>query len=430
MNIKYFLPVLILLLSTSAIAEIEELKAITVTTATKTKKNIDGIAASVEVLTRKDIEKIGGESLKDIVNRIPGVQMQHSGGAGSSGQPKSVISIRGMNAKGTLTLIDGRRIATEFKKAYELNRIPASQIERIEVIKGPMSTLYGSDASGGVISIITKKPKKGKTEFDLGIRYGQNSDGDAGNKNINLGLRSNVGKLSYSFYTNQTSTDPYTQKERANVFVVAKNKADIKKPSENPITKDKIPDFYDNEDITYRDESDVFTYGARADYEISNNTVIGVDLNAFDEERAGSYIAAFSKSKYKNSKDKPIKLANVPINSKEDNQRLDVGVDFTSHINSDLTLMLRGYKSQYEKLSTSTSKKWQDLGFPNEAATFKEKMEIEIDIKTIEGTVNYLVNDKHLLTGGVEQRNEERDSFVFPGGTRKVEHNSAYLQDE
>jgi len=410
-------------------AENIDLGEITVTTATKTEKNIDGIAASVEVLTQKDIEKMGGESLKDIMRRIPGIHIQHSGGAGSSGQPDSAMSIRGINAKGTLILIDGRRIATEFKKARELNRIAASQIERIEVIKGPMSTLYGSDASGGVVNIITKKPKDGETEIDFGLRYGQNSDGDAANKNVNFGVKSSVGKARYSIYANHTDTDPYTQKERSDVYVFSKEKSKMKKPSKHPKTKKTIPDHY-TQDITYRDSKKITTYGARVDYDISDSTTVGFEFNAYDEEKIGTYFAAFSKSKFKNAKGKPIKLTNVPVDSHEDSSKLDLGFDVVSHINEDLTLTFRAYKSKFEKLSTSTTSKYKDLGFSNRAATYRKKIDVAADFLILETVANYALNDQHLVTFGVDRRVEDWDSNVFPGGTRTVTYNSVYVQDE
>ncbi|MCD4668299.1 MAG: TonB-dependent receptor [Sulfurimonas sp.] len=423
--------VLLTLLMSSSVYGAEDMKAIEVVSiATKTAKSIDGIAASIEVVTREDIDKIGGKSLKDIINRVPGVWMQHSGGPGSSGQAKSAISIRGINAKGTLVLIDGRRVATEFKKAYDLNRIPASQIERIEIIKGPMSTLYGSDAAGGVVNIITRKPKDGKTDINFGIQYGQNADGEGQKNDISLVLKSSIDKFKYSVYGNYATTKPYIQREDTNVYIAAKKPSDMKKPSQNPKTQGKVQDIYYDEDITFRDDSEIFTYGARVDYQIMNNTVIGAEFNAFNEKREGTYFAAFSKSNYKNNQNKPIKLTNLPINTKENNKRLDVGLDIVSHINDDLTLTLRGYQSKYKKFSTATSEKWEDLGFANEKATKATKMEIEIDIKTIEAMLNYALNESHLLTGGVEQRKEERDSFVFPDGIQKVEHKSVYLQDE
>lgn len=417
-----------LLLSSAVYAEdMKELEVVSI--ATKTAKSIDGISASVEVFTREDIEKVGGESLKDIINRMPGISMQYSGGAGSSGQPKSAISMRGINAKGTLILIDGRRVATEFKKAYDLNRIPASSIERVEIIKGPMSTLYGSDASGGVVNIITKKPKDGETEVDFGVRYGQNGDGDAQNTNVNLGIRSNFKKLRFSAYVNYTTTEPYTQNEDSSVYTVSKDKTKIKKPSQTGKLSGKVPDNY-NQDITLRDESDILTYGTRVEYEVLKGTVVGLEVNAFNEEREGTYFAAFSKSNYKNKKDKPIKLANVPIDSKEKNEKLDIGLDIVSHLNDDLALTLRAYNSQYTKESTGTSPKFKDLGYDSEVQTFKKKMAIDIDITSYEGMLNYALTDSHLLTTGFEYRDEERDSFVFKNGVQKVSYKSLYLQDE
>jgi MOSC domain-containing protein YiiM len=188
---------------------------VTISTATKTQKKIEGVAASVEVISEKEIQKMGAESLKDILNHTSGINVQYGTFPSASSKSKSSISLRGMGAKGTLFLIDGRRVGGEVANPYDLDRIPASQIEKIEIVKGPMSTLYGADATGGVINIITKKPKAGDTKVDLGVRYGQNSHGDDQNKNANLSIRGKEKALGYSFYVNQTSTTPYTQREVA-----------------------------------------------------------------------------------------------------------------------------------------------------------------------------------------------------------------------
>jgi outer membrane receptor for ferrienterochelin and colicins len=117
--------------------------------------------ASISVITKEDIERKNATSIADLLVDIPGVDVRN--GVGKTGGLN--VSIRGMNANDTLILIDGRRQTTAtndimpngFAEASTSFIPPLSAIERIEVIRGPMSTLYGSDAMGGVINIITKK---------------------------------------------------------------------------------------------------------------------------------------------------------------------------------------------------------------------------------------------------------------------------------
>lgn len=145
----------VLALSKSMYAD-TNLGEVLVTTATKTEKSIDGVTASILVITQEEIEKMGAESLKDIINKTAGLTVQYGTFPSASSKSKSSISIRGMSANGTLFLLDGRRLAGEVRNPYDLDRIPASSVERIEIVKGPMSSLYGADATGGIINIITK----------------------------------------------------------------------------------------------------------------------------------------------------------------------------------------------------------------------------------------------------------------------------------
>ncbi|MFA6788777.1 MAG: TonB-dependent receptor plug domain-containing protein, partial [Arcobacteraceae bacterium] len=193
------------------------LDEITITTATKTQKSIDGINASVDVITQKEIEQMGAQSLRDVLSKTNGITIQHGTFPSASSLSKGSVVLRGMGAKGTLILIDGRRVGGEVANPYDMDRIPASSIEKIEIVKGPMSTLYGADASGGVINILTKKATA-TPQTNFGLRYGQNGEGDDKNKNMNFDTRGKVNDLSYSLYVNQTLTTPYTQKESADVW--------------------------------------------------------------------------------------------------------------------------------------------------------------------------------------------------------------------
>lgn len=400
---------------------------VTISTATKTQKKIEGVAASVEVISEKEIQKMGAESLKDILNHTSGINVQYGTFPSASSKSKSSISLRGMGAKGTLFLIDGRRVGGEVANPYDLDRIPASQIEKIEIVKGPMSTLYGADATGGVINIITKKPKTGDTKVDLGLRYGQNSHGDDQNKNANLSIRGKEKALGYSFYVNQTSTTPYTQREVADVY--AKQGTAKVKPSAhvNPSISGNLKDSY-SEDVTYREKSDVLTYGGRVEYDFIDTITAGLELNAFKEEREGTYIGYFHPTSVS------IPAYNVPVNSKDDNKRLDIATDVKIKATDELNLFFRAYRSYYEKRNKTTAKNWADMGYVSEEASAQNGMDANVDVRSLEGLANYLLNEEHLLTLGVETRTEDREATVFAQAntlsSKSVDYNAIYLQDE
>jgi len=399
----------------------------TISTATKSEKNIDGVSASVLVINEEDIERLGAESLKEIISKTPGLAVQYGTFPSASSASKGSLVLRGMGAKGTLFLVDGRRISGEVSNPYDLERIPASQIERIEIVKGPMSTLYGADATGGVVNIITKKPKN-ESQVDLGVRYGANGEGDDENKNATIAIRGKYEKLGYSFYANETHTNPYTQKETGDVY--AKAGANLVKPSAhpNPGISGNLPNSYENVDVSYRDESDVSTQGGRLSYDITDDIVAGIEFNHFTEKRYGTYLSYFHPTAY------TIPAFNVPVNSKDENERLDIGADLKIKATDTLNVMLRAYNSSYEKRSTITAKYWADMGYTSEAASAQNGMDANVDTRTYEASANYLVHPDHLLTFGVERRFEEREGSVFTLAntmtTKKVNYSAGYIQDE
>ncbi|MFI8415880.1 ligand-gated channel protein [Serratia sp. NPDC078593] len=128
-----------------------------VVTASGFQQKIQDSAASISVIPRKQIEDKAYRDVTDALKDVPGVVVT---GGGSS----SDISIRGMSSKYTLILVDGKRVDTRGTRPNSDNAgieqgwlPPLEAIERIEVVRGPMSSLYGSDAMGGVINIITRK---------------------------------------------------------------------------------------------------------------------------------------------------------------------------------------------------------------------------------------------------------------------------------
>ena len=415
-------------------AENINLDEITVTTATKTEKNIDGVSASVIVIDEKAIEKMGASSLGDIVARTPGLIRQYGTFPSASSKSKSSVSLRGMGGSGTLFLIDGERLAGEVKNPYDLDRIPASMIERIEVVKGPMSTLYGADAVGGVINIITKQPKEG-FQGSFGIKTGRNTDGDGKNHDIDLTLRGKSAKTSYSFYVNALKSTPYAKNEKTKIKL--KTPGGMVSPSQHPHPgTNAMKDVYST-DVTYREEAKVFNIGAKLGYELSDVLKANLSFSYLDEKRSGTYNGFFHPSGIKVNTPKglsPLPVFNVPVNSEDENTRRAISGDIQWTANDDLYLKFKIYNSYYEKRNTTTMKHFSDFGFPNEAKSAANGMDANVDITSYELSGNYAINDAHLLTFGAEYRDEKRDATVFdstPNMSRKeVDYKAIYLQDE
>ncbi|MBS4913623.1 MAG: TonB-dependent receptor [Veillonella sp.] len=128
-----------------------------VVTASKTKETIKAAPQAVEVITAEDMKKLGADNL------VTGLQLADNlslSGATQSGTGNQVM-LRGMDSRHTLILVDGKRMSGEdtaqTANIYVLSRINLSNVERVEIVRGAASALYGSDAMGGVINIITKK---------------------------------------------------------------------------------------------------------------------------------------------------------------------------------------------------------------------------------------------------------------------------------
>lgn len=129
-----------------------------VVTASATEQNLKDAPASISVITQEDLQRKPVQNLKDVLRDVPGVQLT------SEGDNRKGVGLRGLDSSYTLILIDGKRVnsrAAVFRhNDFDLNWIPVEAIERIEVVRGPMSSLYGSDALGGVVNIITRKVGK------------------------------------------------------------------------------------------------------------------------------------------------------------------------------------------------------------------------------------------------------------------------------
>lgn len=141
-----------------------------VVTATRTALTQKEVPQSVEVITKADIQNVGAISVRDVLKTATNLHIDDGGGHGDQ------FTIRGSVTNDILILVNGRRIAGEniypngSSNTRILDRLNLSNVERIEIVRGPGGALYGSDAQGGVINIITKKSEK--PEFIIGMTSG------------------------------------------------------------------------------------------------------------------------------------------------------------------------------------------------------------------------------------------------------------------
>ena len=123
-----------------------------VVTATRTAQTEDQTLAPVTVITREEIELLQPSSLQDLLNDTPGMAISNQGGPGKV----SAMFLRGTNANQVLVLVDGIRVGNATSGTTPIQDIPVDQIQRIEIVRGPFSSLYGSEAIGGVIQIFLR----------------------------------------------------------------------------------------------------------------------------------------------------------------------------------------------------------------------------------------------------------------------------------
>ncbi|WOG26697.1 TonB-dependent receptor domain-containing protein [Endozoicomonas sp. 8E] len=171
--------------------EIIELEEVVVT-ASRTAQSVDEALAPVTVITREEIERSQATSVPELLSKTPGMQIEQSGGPGS----KVGIFLRGTRTAQTLILIDGVKASSMDFGEAPIQHLDPDQIQRIEIVRGPKSSLYGANAVGGVIQIFTRKgtgnPKLtvkvgggSRGTGDYGLNYGGEVDGTR----FNLGAR-------------------------------------------------------------------------------------------------------------------------------------------------------------------------------------------------------------------------------------------------
>jgi len=193
-----------------------------VVTATRSEKPLSQAAENMTVITAREIKEMNAHTVADVLNHVTGIQMDPRGGVGSAAN----ISIQGSDFRHVLVLIDGIKFNNLSDFYADIGAIPVQHIERIEIVKGPASSAWGSSL-GGVVNIITKQAgaEKGAAGGTLSSSFGEKDTGDfraeASGKEGRFGYYLSAGRIESEGFT------PSNFHENKNIYT--KFRADLLK---------------------------------------------------------------------------------------------------------------------------------------------------------------------------------------------------------
>ena len=191
----------------------------TVITANRTAEDRKDSTAAVTVFTRADIDRLQPVNVADLLGRVPGVQIQQSGGRGST----TGVFIRGTKTAQTLVLVDGVRVGSASSGGASLQHLNLEQIERVEVLRGARSAVYGSDAIGGVIQIFTRRSAgeglQGRVRLAAGNKgvWERSAGVSGGDENTRFNLSASLDEMTgfdrtHNSYSSDADHDAYRNK--------------------------------------------------------------------------------------------------------------------------------------------------------------------------------------------------------------------------
>jgi len=250
-------------------------------TATRTPTPIKTVIADVTIISEEEIQRAGSASLQELLQRQPGIEVANLGGTGKV----STIGIRGTSSTHSIILVDGIRLGAATSGFTAIEHIPLSQIEKIEILRGPASSLYGQDAIGGVIQIFTKKGMDGFKPY-IGIGYGSYNT-----SNFQSGIRGGNNQTTYAINFSTINSDGFS--------------AFVPNPSKDANAKNLDKDGYKNYSL-----SASLSHKINEEHEINLQYFLSSGKNQFDNRYAD--LSPLFHGNYRNE----IKLESYAMNLK------------------------------------------------------------------------------------------------------------------
>lgn len=178
-----------------------------IVSASRVEQPAGAVGSTVTEIDGEELRRRGVQRLEDALDLVSGVTVRRTGSIGTP----AAVSLRGLGVRNTLVLLDGVEIGdpSRAQVTYEFGTIPVEDIDRIEVLRGPQSTLYGADAAGGVINIVTRRPTK---PFE---GYVASEVGTWGTAQGSAGVRGAIGRFTYGASAFGFRTDGFSSFPKA-----------------------------------------------------------------------------------------------------------------------------------------------------------------------------------------------------------------------
>lgn len=373
-----------------------------VTIGTKTQNSVQNLPMQVLVINQEEIKNSGASNVSDILNSEGSIYLKTTGSNGAT------MSIRGMAHVDTLILIDGKRVNGEFSKTYELDRIPAGMIERIEIVKGSSSLLYGSDAMGGVINIITKKSTK-LFEGDVTLTYGKNKN------TVDTNVMGTVDKTSYKIYGNYLNRDSFSEKETTDIKVMQSgaetSPSNLAGGGNWASLRNNLDDSYSLY-RDYQDEMKLKSFGTSLAHKLNDSITLKADYSYLKEDKNSQYISNMYLSNYVQGGNS-IKTKYVPVEQFDDNVRHSYGFGMEYMPVQNLSIDYNFSYSKYEKDRKIYTDLWQELGYATKKDSLSGLNESVIKHTNNDLLLTYNYSANSIITTGAEHRQTDVKSTAY-----------------
>lgn len=338
-----------------------------VVTATRTAMTVKETPSTVEIVDSKKLEQTQAKTLHDALKGALGVNVFNDF------QGRSNVSIRGSESRHVLIVVDGKRLGGEAAynsaNAWDVDRIRMEDVERVEIIRGPAGALYGSDAMGGVINVITKTPDK--TTADINYEYGWYEDGKGAGYKGNLYLQGAEGNYSYKINAGLNKNRPYL----------------------DPKGSGDSMNFYGKQQ----------PLSLNVGYKFDNGNELSVDFSKIKEENQKSTTSTNVMVPGKVWQDKVQTIYN-------DNKRTDYAITYKGSDDKQ-DWMFRAYKSVFDKnYKNQNNTRMTMMGHTGKWTLQDPKVDtVKRTLSVIEGKDTFNLSDKNKLTAGFEYRKDQSE---------------------